>query len=189
MGEQHELEPDRVGVEVAEREVGQAAVLGGADGVLDTCAGTVAALQDGDVGVGLVGQDRLEAVPLVVDERQLRTGMRALAAHDHPGTVGPARQVQATGELGDLAVLARRAVRVKRRGPGFLGQGEDREPDRLGEIEPDAVADLAVAAELQQLVRQPGRVGPYHDRLGLDDVARKLFQRVGENGDVVTRVV
>ena len=42
----------------------------------DAGALTVTALQDGDLGVGLVGQDRLEAVSVVVGERQLRAGMR-----------------------------------------------------------------------------------------------------------------
>ena len=37
---------------------------------------------------GLVGQDRLEAVPVVVGEGELRAGVRALAAHDHPRPSG-----------------------------------------------------------------------------------------------------
>jgi len=36
-----------------------------------------------DVRVGLVSQHGLEAVAVVVGERQLRTGMRALTSDDH----------------------------------------------------------------------------------------------------------
>jgi hypothetical protein len=42
----------------------------------------VTALEHGDVLVGLVGEDRLEAVAVVVGEAQLRAGVRALAADD-----------------------------------------------------------------------------------------------------------
>ena len=47
------------------------------------CTGAVATLELGGLP-GLVGQDRLEAVPVVVGEGELRAGVRALAAHDHP---------------------------------------------------------------------------------------------------------
>ena len=59
------------------------------DAVLDVCVLAVAALEHRDVLVGLVGEDRLEAVPVVVGERQLRAGMGTLAPHDQPGPVGP----------------------------------------------------------------------------------------------------
>ena len=64
------------------------------------------ALQHGDVGVGLVGEDRLEAVTVVVGERQLRAGVRALAADDHPRALRPGGQVDVVGDLDDLPVLA-----------------------------------------------------------------------------------
>lgn len=80
MGDEDEFEPDGVGVEVAEREVGQAAVFGGADAVLDPRAGTVLALERGDLGIGLIGEDGLEAVPVVIGERELCAGVRTLAA-------------------------------------------------------------------------------------------------------------
>ena len=56
-------------------------------------------LQGGDVGIGLVGQDRLETVPVVVGEGELRAGVRMLAADDHARTVGPTGQVEVFGEL------------------------------------------------------------------------------------------
>jgi hypothetical protein len=40
-------------------------------------------------GIGLVGQQGLEAMAVVVGERQLRAGMRALATDDHPGPGRP----------------------------------------------------------------------------------------------------
>ena len=62
VGEHHDLKPDFVEREFPERELGEAGVLVVADAVLDVCALAVAALDDGDVLVGLVGEDRLEAV-------------------------------------------------------------------------------------------------------------------------------
>ena len=152
LGAEHELEPDGVGVEVAEGEVGQAAVLGGADAVLDTCAGAMGALQDGDLGAVLVGEDRLETVAVMVGEAQLRAGMRALPTNDHPGISGPGGQVEQVGDLGDLPVLARLPVLVERRLPGILGQGEDRRPDGLSEVKPDREADARVTTCVEQLV-------------------------------------
>ena len=60
----------------------------------------------GDVGLGLVGQDRLEAVPVVVGERELRAGVRALAADDHARPGRPGGQVEVFGDLCDLPVGA-----------------------------------------------------------------------------------
>jgi hypothetical protein len=56
--EHDDLQPHLVERERLGWELGQAGVLVVADAVLDPGALTVATLQDGDVGVGLVGQDR-----------------------------------------------------------------------------------------------------------------------------------
>jgi hypothetical protein len=112
--------PHRVGVEVAKRHVGQAGVLGGADAVFDAGAGAVLALQGGDVGAGLVGEDGLEAVAVVVGERQLGARMGTLAAHEHPRALRPPGQVERLGDLGDLAVVARLVVLVERGRPRVL---------------------------------------------------------------------
>jgi len=90
LGEQDEFQPHRVGLEVAEREVLEAAVFGGADAVFDSGAVAVAALEGGDVGVGLVGEDGLKAVAVGVGEGQLGTGVRALAADEHAAGGRPA---------------------------------------------------------------------------------------------------
>jgi hypothetical protein len=72
--EPHDLQPRLVERELLERELGQAGVLVVADPVLDVGVLTVAALDDRDVLIVLVGEDRLEAVAVVVGERQLRAG-------------------------------------------------------------------------------------------------------------------
>ena len=96
--EAHDLQPDLVVSEVAEREVAQAGVFVVADVVLDARAGAVVTLELGD-RAGLVGEDGLEAVPVVVGERQLRAGVRALAPDDHPRALRPAGQVEVLGDL------------------------------------------------------------------------------------------
>jgi hypothetical protein len=80
--ERHDLQPHLVVRERSERELRQAGVLVVADAVLDVRVLAVATLDLGDVLVGLVGKDRLETVPVVVGERQLRAGVRTLAPHD-----------------------------------------------------------------------------------------------------------
>ena len=103
VGDAHDLQPDAVMFEVAERQVPEAGVFVVSDVVLDAGAATVIALELGDV-FGLVGEDRLEAMPVQIGERQLRAGVRALAAHQHPRPRRPAREVKLLGDLGDLSV-------------------------------------------------------------------------------------
>jgi len=62
-----------------------------------TRASAVAALDRGDVLVGLVSEDRLEAVPVDVGERELRAGVGALAPGDHARALGPAGEIQSVG--------------------------------------------------------------------------------------------
>ena len=106
--EHHDLQPHLVERELFERELGQAGVLVVTDAVLDMRVLAVTALDDGDVLVGLVGQDRLEAIAIMVGERQLRAGVRALAPDDQPAALTPGGQIDAIGDLGDLPVLALR---------------------------------------------------------------------------------
>jgi len=75
LGDEDELEPHGVGDKVAEGQVLKAAVLGGADAVLDAGAGAMETFQGGDVLAVLVGKDRLEAVAVVVGEGELRAGV------------------------------------------------------------------------------------------------------------------
>ena len=52
----------------------------------------------GDVPIGLVGEDRLEAVAVVVGKGQLRAGVRALAADDQPRSLRPGGEVDVLGD-------------------------------------------------------------------------------------------
>ena len=113
--EHHDLQPHLVERELLERELGQAGVLVVTDPVLDVRVLAMAALEHGDLSVVLVGEDRLEAIAVVVGERQLRAGVRALTPHDQPGSLRPGGELDAVGDLGDLAVLALGSVLVKRR--------------------------------------------------------------------------
>ena len=83
MGDLDDLKPDAVVLELFEGQVAHAGVLVVSDLVLDVRAGAVTTLELGGLA-GLVGQDRLEAVTVTVCEGELRAGVRALAAHDHP---------------------------------------------------------------------------------------------------------
>ena len=95
--------------ELAEWEVLQAGLLGGADAVLGVGAAAVEALELDRVA-GEVGERGLEAVPVDVGERQLRAGVRALAAHDHARALGPVIEVEHVRDLGDLRAIALLAV-------------------------------------------------------------------------------
>jgi hypothetical protein len=107
---QHELQPHLVHGEVFERELGHAGVLVVADLVLDAGTLALAALEHGDVGVGLVGEECLEAVAIVVGEGQLRAGMRALAAADKPRALRPGGEVEKPGELADPSLAWKRSA-------------------------------------------------------------------------------
>ena len=61
-------------------EVAHAGVLAGADAVLDAGAAAVAQLQAGDVVAVLVGDEARVPVAMLVEDRELRAGVRALAA-------------------------------------------------------------------------------------------------------------
>ena len=83
LGDERELQPDGVEIEIAEGEVLQAGLLGGADAVLGAGAGAVQALKLNRVAfeVGQVGQ---EAVAVVVGEGQLRAGARGARSRGCP---------------------------------------------------------------------------------------------------------
>jgi len=83
MCDPHELKPDAVVLEIAERQVAQPPVLVVADVALDACATAVVAHDRGQ-RPGPVGEDRLEAMLVMVGEGELRAGMRALAPNDRP---------------------------------------------------------------------------------------------------------
>ena len=82
LGCQGDLQPHLVVVEVAEGEVLQAGLLGGTDPILGARPRSVQALKLDRVAIE-VGQRGQEAMAVVVGERQLRAGVRALAADNH----------------------------------------------------------------------------------------------------------
>jgi hypothetical protein len=64
----------------------------------------VTALDHGDLA-RLVSEDRLETMPVMVGEGQLRAGVGTLAADDHPRPCRPSGQIEVVGDLGDLSVV------------------------------------------------------------------------------------
>jgi hypothetical protein len=112
-------------------------------------------------------------------------GVRALAADDHPRTVGPAGEVQRVGKVGDLAVGPLATVLIERRPPRVLGQLEDRSPDRLGQVIADREPDPAVAAPVQQRVRGAGRIAAHQDLDLFDVLGRDLLERGLGDRDLV----
>lgn len=73
-----------------ERQVAQAGGLGRPDTVLDAGVAAVTQLETGDVGIGLIGDERLEAVPVDIGEGELRARVRTFPTHDGPGPDGQA---------------------------------------------------------------------------------------------------
>ena len=76
----------------------------------------------------------MEAVSVVVGERELCAGVRTLTPDDHPGPFRPGAEVEQVGDLHDLTVLALRAVLIERRNPSVIGDLEDRGADLLGQL-------------------------------------------------------
>src|ERR671912_972911 len=80
-------------------------------------------------------------------------GWGVFAAADEPAALRPARQVYPTRQLGHLGALEDAAVGVDGGLPNRLGDGQDRGPDPLVQVEPDReghtpcthVADQTVA--------------------------------------------
>jgi hypothetical protein len=122
-------------------------------------------LQPGKVRVGLVGEEHLEAVPVVVAEAQLGTGMGVLSAADRPCTRWPGVQVEPAGQLAHLGAIAGLAVGVDRWGPALLRLG----PDGLAEVgvdrHPKGEPDLGVAEVPGEPGAGPGAVAADQDRL------------------------
>jgi hypothetical protein len=86
-------------------------------------------LQASQVGIGLVGDEHLEAVAVVVGEAQLRAGVGVLAAAQHAGGGRPVATVDPAGQLAHLGAVTDLAVRLDRWRPGVHGLDEDRLAD------------------------------------------------------------
>src|ERR671910_2371387 len=86
-------EPGGVDGEVGRGQVGQAGVFEVADQLLGPASTPLEGFEAGDVGVGLIGDEHLEAVTVEVGEGQLGAGVGFLAAGRGPGAVGAAGEV------------------------------------------------------------------------------------------------
>jgi hypothetical protein len=75
-------------------EVAHAGVLAGPDPVIDPGAAAVTQLQVNDVLVRLVGEKAGVAVAVLFEDRELRAGIRTLAAADQPGPLTPRCEVE-----------------------------------------------------------------------------------------------
>jgi hypothetical protein len=155
LGAQDQLQPDGVATQEVEGEVAKPGGLGGADAVLDAGALAVPQLQPSKVRVGLVGEEDLEAMAVVVAEAQLGAGMGVLPPAARPGPFRPGVQVDEAGQLADLGAIADLAVGVDRTGPGGLGLSQD----RLADMGVDRHAQREPDAPVAQVPGQPG-AGP-----------------------------
>ena len=106
LGELNEPQPHLVVREAAEREVGQAAVLGLADTVLDAGVPAVLKIEPGNMSAGLVGEEHRQAVAVVIGERLLVALFELRAPRDQPRALRPCRELDVVGDLAYLRVLA-----------------------------------------------------------------------------------
>lgn len=85
-----------------------------------------------------VGEEHLMPQALVlIEQGELGSGVRPLAAHDDAGTGRAAVQINHAGQLGDLRAVTQRPVLVQGGMPKAVGHGPDSAADRLG----DGVSD------------------------------------------------
>jgi hypothetical protein len=164
--EADDLQPGLVHREVLERELAQTGRLVLTDAVLDVCVLAVPALDHADIGVGLVGQDRLEVVPVHVGERQLRAGVRPFTADDHPATHRPCAEIELARDLSDLTIATLAAVRVARRDPTVLRDLQNLRTDLLAEVIANGEPQVAVSAVINEAVSRAGRIRPDQDLKG-----------------------
>ena len=126
LGDQGELEPGLVVLEGVMREVAHAGVLACPDPVLDPGAPAVAQLQPGNVLAVLVGEKTRVSIAVLVEDRELRAGVWALAPADQPRPLSPSRQVQVLCQLGDPGAVTPGTIGIDRLCPRGLWEPEDR---------------------------------------------------------------
>ncbi|WP_260849402.1 hypothetical protein [Kocuria marina] len=136
-------------VELPRRKPSQAAVLGAADAVLHPCMGPVPGLEKGELAGRGVGVEGFVAPAVAfLEQRQLRAGVGAFAAHDHPHPgwpLGENLRVDEAGQLGDVAALTNAAVGIECWGPDLLRDQIDGIAELSGDRESHAVLDAAAA--------------------------------------------
>ena len=95
------------------------------DPVLDPGMGPVSGLEERELLSGLVGgvggHGLVAPAVTLFEQRELRTGVGAFAAHDDPHPGRPSGEVEQAGELGDVSAVADSTVGVGGRGPHLVG--------------------------------------------------------------------
>ncbi|MPM72135.1 hypothetical protein SDC9_119108 [bioreactor metagenome] len=177
--QRHDLAPDPVGVEVVEREVGQAGVFRDPDPVLAAGAATMPQFEVLEGAGSGVGRERGESVAVDVVEAQLRAGVGSFPADDHPHPIRPVRQVQQSGELGQIRPFARLAVGVEGRDPDPAGDQVIQRSGVHREGEPHRVGHPAAGEPSGEVFGAAGAVGADQDRL---PGPRVLVGQLGEGG-------
>lgn len=143
-------------------------------------------LETRDAGALLVRENDLEAVPVIVGEVELRSGVRALAATDRASACRPGRQVHI--ELGHPRPFTVLAAAVERGDPRVLGHGQARLAHLLGQIGPHREGEPLRHDRGKEVVSGARRVAS-HEHSGARSALRQLGQRALEDLDVIRRGV
>lgn len=151
--DQDESEPYLVGLEVGEGKIRQPGVFGLRDALLGVGASSLPGFEERDVGVGLVGEEHLETVPVEIGEGELGAGMGVFSTGDGSGSFRPRRQIHQGGHLGDFGALAFFGP-VRRNGWGPIHVGDTNNGfGRLdSEGEPHRETDPTAAAGVDEIV-------------------------------------
>lgn len=151
------------------------------DAILDLGVLSVGRFEHREVVALLVGDEALEAVPVVVCEGELGAGMGALAPADQPCPLGPAVEVDPARQLGHPRSLAGLAVGVRGGPPGSLGQRQDRLADVARDRVAEREADRGLAASEREVVACAGRIGADED-VAVERRLGELLERQFERG-------
>ncbi|MDQ1677829.1 MAG: hypothetical protein QOC93_2973 [Actinomycetota bacterium] len=124
----------------------------------------MAQFQVGEVPAAGVGGERGDSVPVGVSEPQLRAGVRAFLAHDHPHSGRPRGEIQQPSDLRDPGPVPDLAVAVVGRGPHTLGDLLQQRPEVGGQGEPHRVGQPLPGQPGQEAVSGSDGVGAGQDR-------------------------
>jgi hypothetical protein len=169
----------------AEGQVGEPGVFEIADPFLGSSSSALQRFEVGDVRIGLVGDEDLEAVPVDVGEGELGAGVGFLASGDGPSPVGPAGQIDHVGDLGDVGAFAFVvAIGGDGRLPPAGDNGQAGRADWFGQVVTDAEAHVCSTARVDEAVGERGGVGPSDD-LDHCGIHRQLRQSHRQQFDVI----
>src|SRR5699024_1518860 len=128
-----------------------------------------------------------QTVALAVGDTQLRSGVRALFAHDQPHPLGPAGQVDHVGDLADPGPLAGLAVGVVGRRPRRGRDAVDGGVELVGDGHPDRVGQPSapLGDPVKEGVGASGGVGADQGLAASAVGAGELLECCCCDGDVV----